>query len=212
VFCEIKQYQEPQLDVRFVIHDELSDDSLLPEVVKLPELTSNRSQPERFLQKTPQEHLREARQALAEGFKPHKNPMKAIWGRVSDARIHLNAINKRSKEYKEAQELLKEVQSRMEEMEKVSLTLTRHLMIKQREMVGEEFEFYCLAKNLDARVVLTGSDKSHLRIECTLFGETFIQRMVQDSDLLLHLERAGFKKVTLGDGGHIVWTHTFEPV
>lgn len=200
------------MDVRFVIHNELSDDSSLPEEVRLPELRSNRSQPECFLQKTPQEHLGEAKQALAEGFKPHKNPMKTIWGRVSDARMHLNAINKWSKEYKEAQRLLKEVRSRMEGMEKVSLALTHHLMIRQREMVGEEFEFYCLAKNLDTRVVLTGSDKSHLRIECTLLGETFIQRMVQDSDLLLHLERAGFKRVTLGDGGHIVWTHSLEPV
>jgi len=200
------------LDVRFVIHNEPSDDSLLPEEARLPELKSNVSQPERFLQKTPQEHLKEAKQALAEGFKPHKNPLKTIWGRVSVARLHLNAIKKRSKEYEEAQRLLEEVQSRTEGMEKASLALTHHLMIRQREMVGEEFELYCLAKNLDARIVLTGSDKSHLRIECTLFGETFIQRMVQDSDLLLHLEKAGFKKVTLGDGGHIVWSHSFEPV
>lgn len=200
------------MDVRFVIHDKFSDDSLLSEKMTFSELQFSEAQPECFLRKTPQEHLGEAKKALADGYKPHRNPMKTVWGRVSDACMHLNAINKRSKEYKEAQELMKEVQSRREGMEKVSSTLTHHLMIRQREMVGEEFEFYCLAKNLDARVVLIGPDKSHLKIECTLFTEAFIQKMAQDSDLLLHLERAGFKRITLGDGGHLGWTHTIESV
>ncbi len=200
------------MDVRFVIHDEFSDDSLLSEETTFPELQFSRAQPERFLRKTPQEHLKEAKKALADGYKPHKNPMKTVWGRVFDACMHLNAIDKRSKEYKEAQQLMKEVQLRMEGMEKVSSTLTHHLMIKQREMIGEEFEFYCLAKNFDARVVLIGPDKSYLKAECTLFTEAFIQKIVQDSDLLLHLERAGFKKITFGDGGHLAWTHIIEPV
>ena len=137
--------------------------------------------------------------------------MKTVWGRVFDAQRHLNAINERAKEYKEAQRLMKEVRSRIEEMEKVSLALARRLMIKQREMVADEFEFLYLAKGFDARIVLSGPDKSNLKMECPPLSEAFILKMVQDTDLLLYLERAGFKKVTLGDGEHFSWTHNFGP-
>ena len=106
---------------------------------------------------------------------------------------------------------MNEVRTRMEGIEKVSSALTRRLMIKQREMVADEFEFLYLAKGFDARIALSGPDKSYLKMECLPLCEAFILKMVQDTDLLLYLERAGFKKVTLGDGEHFSWTHTFGP-
>jgi hypothetical protein len=33
--------------------------------------------------------------------------------------------------------------------------------------------------------------------------------MVQDTDFLVYLDRAGFKKVTLGDGEGFSWTYSF---
>jgi hypothetical protein len=199
------------MEMPYVIHGGLSDDPLLSPEIELPELPGHRVKPEQFFRGTPSEHLKEAKKALADGYKPNKNPMKTVWGRVYDAQRHLNAINQRAKEYKEAQRLMKEVRSRMEEIEKVSVALTRRLMIKQREMVADEFEFLYLAKGLDARIALSGPDKSYLRMECLPLSEAFILKMVQDTDLLLYLERAGFKKVTLGDGEHFSWTHTFGP-
>ena len=217
------------MEMPYVIHGRLSDDPLLPPEIELPDPQGHRIEPiisadielpkpqarrvksEQFPRRTPLEHLKEAKKALADGYKPNKNPMKTIWGRVYDAQRHLNAINERAKEYKEAQRLMNEVRSRMEEMEKVSSAIARRLMIKQREMVADEFEFLYLAKGFDARIVLSGPDKSYLKMECLPLCEAFILKMVQDTDLLLYLERAGFKKVTLGDGEHFSWTHNFGP-
>jgi len=217
------------MEMPYVIHGGLSDDSLLSPEIELPELQGhriepiistdielskprgNRVKPEQFLRGTSEEHLKEAKKALADGYKPNKNPMKTVWGRVADAQRHLNTINERAKEYKEAQRLMKEVSSRMEEMERVSLALARRLMMKQREMVADEFEFLYLAKGFDARISLSGPDKSYLKMECPPLCESFILKMVQDTDLLLYLERAGFTKVTLGDGEHFSWTHNFGP-
>ena len=203
------------MEMPYVIHGGLSDDPLLSPEIEIPELQGHRIEPispdielpkphghrvkpEQFFRGTPSEHLKEAIKALADGYKPNKNPMKTAWGRVYDAHRHLNAINHRAKEYKEARRLMNEVRARMEGIDKVSSALARRLMIKQREMVADEFEFLYLAKGFDARITLSGPDKTYLK-------------MVQDTDLLLYLERAGFKKVTLGDGEHFSWTHAFGP-
>jgi hypothetical protein len=217
------------MDMPYVIHGRLSEDPLLsPEIelpephghriepilspeIELPQTQGHRVKPEQFFRRTPTEHLKEAKKALSDGYKLNKNPMKTVWGRVFDAQRHLNAINHRTKEYKEAQQLMNEVRSRMQGIEKVSSALARRLMIKQREMVADEFEFLYLAKGFDARIALSGPDKSYLKMECAPLCEAFILKMVQDTDLLLYLERAGFRKVTLGDGEHFSWTHNFGP-
>lgn len=197
------------MEMHYVIHGGLSDDPLLSTELELPEPQINRVEPKPFFLRTPREHLKEAKKALSDDYKPNKDPMKTSWGRVYDAQRHLDAIKPGSKEYKEAQELLHEVSMRMKGIEKVSSTLARHLMIRQREMLVYEFEFFYLAKGLDARIALSGPDKSHLRMECSPLSEASILKMVQDTDLLLYLERADFKKVTLGDGENFSWTHTF---
>jgi hypothetical protein len=215
------------MDMPYVIHGGLSDDPLLPPELELPELQGHRIEPvlsteielpkpqghrvkpEQFTRKTPLEHLKEAKKALADGYKLNKNPIKTVWGRVFDAQRHLSAINHRAKEYKEAQRLMNEVHLRIQGIEKVSSALARRLMMKQREMVADEFEFLYLAKGFDARIVLSGPDKSYLKMECPPLCEAFILKMVQDTDLLLYLERADFKKVTLGDGERFSWTHNF---
>jgi len=215
------------MEMPYVIHGGLSDDPLLSQEIDLPDPQGHRIEPvlspdielpkpqshrirtEQFFRGTPHEHLKEAKKALADGYKPNKNPLKASWGRVFDAQRHLGAINQRAKEYKEARQLMNEVRLRIQGIEKVSSALLRRLMMKQREMVADEFEFLYLAKGFDARIALSGPDKSYLKMECPPLCEAFILKMVQDTDLLLYLERAGFKKVTLGDGEHFSWTHNF---
>ncbi len=215
------------MDMRYVIHSGLSDDQLIsPEIelpeppehpiepalspdIELPKPQKQRVKQNQFFRRTPGEHLKEAKKALADGYKPHKNPMKTVWGRVFDAQRHLNAINQRSKEYKEARRLMKDVRLRVEGIEKISSVLTHRIMIKQREMVADEFEFLFLAKGFDAHIILTGPDKSYLKIESQPLCEAFILKIAHDTDLLLYLERADFKKVTLGDGERFTWSHTF---
>jgi hypothetical protein len=104
---------------------------------------------------------------------------------------------------------MKEVSVRIKAVEKVSTVLAKRLMIKQREMLAAEFEFFYLAKGLDAHIVLSGLDKSCLKMECPPLCEVFILKMVRDTDFLLYIERAGFRRVTLGDGEGFFWTHSF---
>jgi hypothetical protein len=64
------------------------------------------------LELTSAQHLSEARRALANGYKPNKDPQKTSWGEVAAARWHLKSIGQGAPEYREAQELLKEVARR----------------------------------------------------------------------------------------------------
>lgn len=66
---------------------------------------------------TSAQHLSEAKRALADGYKPNKDPRKAQWGEVAAARWHLKSIGSSAPEYREAQELLKEVARRERQIE-----------------------------------------------------------------------------------------------
>jgi hypothetical protein len=66
---------------------------------------------------TSAQHLAEARRALADGYKPNKDPRKALWGEVAAAKWHLKAVGASAPEYREAQELLKEVARRERQIE-----------------------------------------------------------------------------------------------
>lgn len=64
------------------------------------------------LELTSAQHLSEAKRALADGYKPNKDPKKTTWGEVAAARWHLRSIAQSAPEYREAQGLLKEVARR----------------------------------------------------------------------------------------------------
>jgi hypothetical protein len=55
-----------------------------------------------FSRMVPAEHLDEARKALADGYKLDANPIKTVWGRVRDAKKHLEEIQSDSPQYKAA--------------------------------------------------------------------------------------------------------------
>ena len=63
------------------------------------------------------QHLAEAKRALADGYKPDKDLKKAAWGNVTAAKWHLSAISTNAAEYREAQELLREVARRERQIE-----------------------------------------------------------------------------------------------
>ena len=66
---------------------------------------------------TSAQHLSEAKRALADGYKPNKDPQKAQWGEVATAKWHLKAIATTAPEYSEAQDLLKDVARRERQIE-----------------------------------------------------------------------------------------------
>jgi Protein of unknown function (DUF3761) len=66
---------------------------------------------------TSAQQLAEAKRALADGYKPNKDPKKTSWGEVAAAKWHLKTIDTSAAEYQEAQELLKEVARREKQIE-----------------------------------------------------------------------------------------------
>jgi hypothetical protein len=68
---------------------------------------------------TTAQHLSEAKRALVDGYKPNKDPQKAQWGEVGAAKWHLRSIGVTAPEYREAQDLLKEVARRERQIELV---------------------------------------------------------------------------------------------
>jgi hypothetical protein len=70
------------------------------------------STPPPILTLTSAQHLAEAKRALDDGYKSNKDAQKTKWGEVAAAKWHLKAITPSTPEYREAQELLKEVARR----------------------------------------------------------------------------------------------------
>lgn len=156
------------------------------------------------------EHLDEARKALADGYRPDTNLMKAVWGRVSDARRHLEAIRPGSPAYVAVRRLMNEVHLRERKIEIVCVGITNHLMIKQREILADELEQYYLSRGMLVNVELSGPDKTFLRLVCPLLGETSIERILYDTNFLAHLGKAGFQKVILGDSETYTRTYSIK--
>lgn len=77
---------------------------------------------------SPAEHLSEAKKALADGYKPDKNPEKTRWGNVDKARQHLAAIPKNDPLSKDAAKQMAEVNRREKEIEKISKRIVDSMM------------------------------------------------------------------------------------
>jgi hypothetical protein len=100
---------------------QLRRDAPLPQSPQTPQYltTASASAPAQAnsLELSSAQHLAEAKRALADNYKPNKDPKKATWGEVAAARWHLKAIGSSAPEYREAQELVKEVARRERQIE-----------------------------------------------------------------------------------------------
>lgn len=153
---------------------------------------------EAFNNLTPAQHLAEAKKALAEGNPEAEDPKKRSFGRVQDARKHLEAIKRDAEEYGEARELLKEVAHREKEVKKLNVyteTATREFLIKRREEAAKALEKDFLDKGMDVRTTLSGPDKTTLRMEYILFSRPMVHVLVTRSEMLSDLKEKGFLKV-----------------
>ncbi len=153
------------------------------------------------------QHFDEARKALADGYRVDSNPVKTVWGRIGDARMHLGAIEPGSSQYIPAQRLMRETLSRERQMENVSVHVTNELMIRQREMMASELEEYYVGRGILVEVELSGSDKTCIRLISAAFCETAIDRIANKTSFFSHLREAGFKKVILGDHEENAWAY-----
>ena len=171
-----------------------------------PQTVKQSQKDDLFAKMTASEHLNEARKALAEG-KPHKDPMKTSFGRVDDARKHLAAIKEGVLEYTEAQKLMKEVERREKEIKKVSEVVAKKIMIKQRERIAEEMERNYLSEGMDVHIRLSGPEKTIMKMEYVLFSRPLVYKIVNETDFLANLKKAGFQKVIFDDRYNYSWTY-----
>jgi hypothetical protein len=153
------------------------------------------------------EHLHEAEKALADGYKPDANPMKTAWGRVGDARKHLEAIGPASPAYIAVRGLMNEVHLRERKIRIVCIGITNKLMIKQREILTDELEQNYLSRGMLVNIELSGPDKTSIRLVCPLLRETSVEKIFHETNLFVYLRKAGFKKVILGDNEEYARTY-----
>ena len=106
--------------------------STQPQSLLSQEGTQAQAAPSPSLTLTSAQHLSEAKRALADGYKPNKDPQKAQWGEVAAAKWHLRSISSTAPEYREAQELLKEVARREKQIE-----LVRHPKSEDGSSAGD---------------------------------------------------------------------------
>lgn len=159
---------------------------------------------------TPYDHLIEARKALLDGYKPNEEPTKISWGRVYDARIHLEAIKDDSPEYAEAQRLMDELKRREAEMERISAILTQRYLKKQREEVVGKLERYFVGKDMYVHVELEGDEKTVLRMEYMFWSRPLVYRVVNGTGFLPALKNTGFTKVIFDATHDYSWTYDLE--
>jgi hypothetical protein len=148
----------------------------------------------------PAEHLALAKKALADGYKPNKDPAQTNWGRVTDARRELEAITPDAKEYKEAQVLMKEVSRREAEINSMALAVAR-------DVVADQMEKRLLSQGIDATVAVSGSNKTTITFTYVLFSRPLVYKLTNETDFLQDLRAAGFKRVVFSTGYGTTWTY-----
>jgi hypothetical protein len=159
---------------------------------------------------TPAEHLGEARRALADGYKRDADPTNTMWGRVNDAKRHLEAIAEQDSEYASVKQLMHEVLMRERKIKTLCSSIANNLMIRQREIFTDELEQYCLNRGMFVNIELSGPDKTSMRFLCPSLLETSIDRIFNETNFFSYLSQAGFRKVMLGDNEEHTRTYRIE--
>jgi len=168
----------------------------------LKELAREAAKEKAFNALTPTAHLREAKKALAEGDPEPKDLMKRTYGRLADARQHLEAITRGDPGYEEARKLMKEVEEREKDQKKHREAVeqaARVEMVKRREKMVADLDRDFLGKGLDVKIELGGPDKTTIRMDSVLFSRPWVYLLVDKTDLLRDLKNAGFKEAVFSN-------------
>jgi hypothetical protein len=102
---------------------------------------------------------------------------------------------------------MKEVEQREKEIKKVSEVVAKKIMIKQRERIAEEMERNYLSKGMDVHIRLSGTEKTIMKMEYVLFSRPLVYKIVNETDFLADLKKAGFQKVIFDDKYNYSWTY-----
>ncbi len=176
--------------------------ALLDRPALMPELAKLTAREEAFAGLSSAGHLQAAQRALAAGNPDEEDIKKRTYGRLDEARRHLEAVKRKSEEYGEAKKLLKEVERREKDLKKYKEGMRKALkeeMIKKREEMAKELDRDFLSKGFDVQMQLGGSEKNVLKMDCVLFSRPLVFVFVDKSDLLQKLRDAGFTEVVFAN-------------
>jgi len=147
-------------------------------------------------------HLQEAKKALAAGHPEEKDIKNRTYGRLEEARRHLEAIDSDADEYDEAKKLLAEVERREKDLKKYQEVMRQaesEKMIKKREAIVKEMDKDFLGKGFDVQMELSGDEKTVLTMDCVVFSRPLVFVFVDKSDMLQKLRDAGFAEVVFSN-------------
>jgi hypothetical protein len=156
------------------------------------------------------EHLKEASNALSDGYKINTDPMKTVWGRLNDANRHLMAIDPQASQYAAAQGLADEVLVRKRQMKDACANAVRKHMIKQREILANDLEQYFVNKGIYAEIELGGPEKTSLRVSSSVLRVASINRIADETGFFSHLRRVGFASIIFENNGGEVKAYRLE--
>jgi hypothetical protein len=143
-------------------------------------------------------HFSEAKKALDE-WKPNKDPMQTVWGRINDAEKHLSYITEGDKEFAEAKKLKSEAERRKSEIGRLSKIAARDFYVKTLE---QEY----LKKGMDVYITLHDTDKTTIKFKFVLFSRPLVNNLANNADFVGSLKSTGFKKAIFTDGYNDTWT------
>ena len=156
-----------------------------------------------FAALAPGAHLQEAQKALAAGNPNEKDIKKRTYGRLEDARSHLEAIQHQVKKIDdETKKLVQEVENREKDLKKyreVIQKADKERMINKREEVAKELDRDFLSKGFDVKIQLSGADKTSINLDSVLFNRPMVFALIDKSDFLQNLRDAGFEEVVFSN-------------
>jgi chromosome segregation ATPase len=156
-----------------------------------------------FAALTPGAHVQEAQKALAAGNPQEKDIKKRTYGRLDEARRHLEAMQRQVKKIDdEAKKLVQEVENRekdLKQYKEVMQKADKERRINKREEAAKELDRDFLSKGFDVKIQLNGSDKTTIKMECVLFNRPMVFALRDKSDFLQNLREAGFEEVVFAN-------------
>ena len=155
---------------------------------------------------TTDQHLSGAKRALETDYQPNKDPMKTKWGHIAEAEDHLKAIKYYDNEQQkaDADKLMKEIERRKREIEKVAKLVAKKIMVQQREDIGKKMDKVFLDQGMDVEVILEGNEKDILTLKYVLWSRPLVYKFTNGGDMsdgsfLSNLKKAGFKRVNFNN-------------
>jgi hypothetical protein len=145
-------------------------------------------------------YLVEAERALADGYRPARDPARTQWGRVADAKEALGRIDVsfltplQTKRY---YRLKAETERREGAIAEVADRLTKRYL---REQFSQEVERIFLDKGMDVRVILEGRDKTVIRLKWVLWSRPLVYQWGKNAELFGKFRQLGFERIIFDTG------------